>query len=148
MKAEYTMQRRTAVVVVSRSDAVFVTSPCLTLFSGDVWLVPELGGVLDKLDIHLNVWITICLDQRDKENDYCPKHERSVGFSSFRASPYMDFETSESVCVPDRFGVLPPLAGVRFLLSVLSASPLDMCLFSGSCGETGKAGVEGGWELS
>lgn len=62
----------------------------------------------------------------------------------------MDFETSGSVCVPDRFGVLPPLAGVgvRFLLSVLSASPLDMCLFSGSCGETGKAGVEGGWALS
>lgn len=57
----------------------------------------------------------------------------------------MDLETSGSVCVPDRFGVLPPLAGVgvRFLLSVLSASPLDMCLFSGSCGETGKAGVEG-----
>lgn len=72
MKAEYTMQQRTAVVVVLRSEAAFVASPCLTLFSGDVWLVPELGGVLDKLDIHLNVWITICLDQRDKENDYCP----------------------------------------------------------------------------
>lgn len=51
--------------------------------------------------------------------------------------------------MPDRLGVLPPLAGlgVRFLLSVLSASPLDMCLFSGSCGETGKAGVGGGWAL-
>lgn len=51
--------------------------------------------------------------------------------------------------MPDKLGVLPPLAGVgvRFLLSVLSASPLDMCLFSGSCGETGKAGVEGGWAL-
>ena len=47
--------------------------------------------------------------------------------------------------VPERFGVLPPLAGdiCTFLLSVLSASPLDMCLFSGSCGETGKAGVGG-----
>lgn len=61
----------------------------------------------------------------------------------------MDLETSGSVCVPDRFGVLPQLAGVdiKFLLSVLSASPLDMCLFSGSCGETGKAGVGGGWVL-
>lgn len=66
---------------------------------------------------------------------------------SFCVSPYIDLETSGSVCVPDRFGVLPPLAGVRFLLSILSASPLDMCLFSGSCGETGKAGVEGGWAL-
>lgn len=59
----------------------------------------------------------------------------------------MDLGTSGSVCVEDRFGVLPPLAGLRFLLSVLSASPLDMCLFSGSCGETGKEGVEGGWVL-
>lgn len=60
----------------------------------------------------------------------------------------MDLEMSGSVCVPDRLGVLPPLAGVgvRFL-SVLSASPLDMCLFSGSCGEAGKAGVEGSCAL-
>lgn len=69
--------------------------------------------------------------------------------SCFSVSPYMDFETSGSVCVPVRFGVLCPLAGigVRFLFSSLSASPLDMCLFSGSCGETGKAGVEGGGAL-
>lgn len=60
----------------------------------------------------------------------------------------MDLETSERGCVPDRFGVLPPLAGcVRLLLSVLSASPLDMCLFSGRWGETGKAGVGGGCTL-
>lgn len=56
-------------------------------------------------------------------------------------SPYMDFETSGSVCAPDRLLLL-------LLLSVLSASPLDMCLFSGSCGETGKAGVGGGWVAS
>lgn len=67
-----------------------------------------------------------------------------ITVSSFGASPYMDLETSGRVCVPDRFGVLPAPAGIRFLLSVLSASPLDMCLFSGSCGETGKAGVGGG----
>lgn len=35
-----------------------------TLLSRDFWLVPVLGGVLDKLDIHLNVWITICLDEK------------------------------------------------------------------------------------
>lgn len=39
----------------------------LTLLSGDVWLVPELGCVLDKLHIHLNVRIPICWDQRDEE---------------------------------------------------------------------------------
>ncbi len=121
----------------------------LTLLSGDVWLVPVLGGVLNKLNIHLNVWITICLDQRDMQNDYCRGHKPSGSLniiSPSSTSPYMDFETSGRVCVPDRFGVLPPLTGVgiRFLLSVLSASPLDMCLFSGSCGETEKAGVEDG----
>lgn len=52
----------------------------------------------------------------------------------------MDFETSGSVCAPDRLLLL--------LLSTLSASPLDMCLFSGSCGDTGKAGVGGGWVAS
>lgn len=51
---------------------------------------------------------------------------------------------SVEVCVPDRFGALLPPPAIRFLLSVLSTSPVDMCLFSGSCGETGKAGVEGG----
>lgn len=50
----------------------------LTLLSGDVWLVPELGRVLDKLDIHLNVWITICLDSGDRKNDNCRGHKRSV----------------------------------------------------------------------
>lgn len=39
----------------------------LTLLSGDVWLVPELGCVLDKLHIHLNVRIPICWNQRDEE---------------------------------------------------------------------------------
>lgn len=43
----------------------------LTLLSGDVWLVPVLGGVLDKLDIHLDVRITICLDKGDTDNDFC-----------------------------------------------------------------------------
>lgn len=125
---------------------VCLMSPTLTLLSGDVWLVPELGGVLDELDVHLNVWITICLDQRDKDEMSWRGHrhsERRTAMSCVFVSPYMDFETSGSACAPERFGVLPPLAGSRFLLSVLSASPLDMCRFSGSCGETGKAGSEG-----
>lgn len=63
------------------------------------------------------------------------------------ASPYMDLGSSGIECVPDRFGVLPPLTVVKLLLSTLSASPLDMCLLSGSCGDTGKAGVDGGWAL-
>lgn len=60
----------------------------------------------------------------------------------------MDFWTSVNVCVPDRFGALLPTPAIRFLLSVLSISPVDMCLFSGSCGDTGKAGVEGGRPMS
>lgn len=60
----------------------------------------------------------------------------------------MDFWTSVNVCVPDRFGALLPTPAIRFLLSVLSTSPVDMCLFSGSCGDTGKAGVEGGGPMS
>lgn len=61
--------------------------------------------------------------------------------------PYIDLETSGRACVPDRLGVLLTLIGIgiRFLFSILSASPLDMCRFSGSCGETGKAGVAGWW---
>lgn len=57
--------------------------------------------------------------------------QNKMEWTELHVSPYMDLETSESV--PVRFGVLPPLmgVGVRFLLSVLSASPLDMCLFSG-----------------
>lgn len=55
---------------------------------------------------------------------------------------------SVKVCVPDRFGALLPLPAIRFLLSVLSTSPVDMCLFSGSCGETGKAGVDGWGPMS
>lgn len=60
----------------------------------------------------------------------------------------MDLGTSEEVCVPDRFGALLPPPAIRFLLSVLSTSPVDMCLFSGSCGETGKPGVEGWGPIS
>ena len=31
----------------------------VTLLSGDVWLIPELGGVLHKLDVHLDVRVPI-----------------------------------------------------------------------------------------
>lgn len=54
----------------------------------------------------------------------------------------MDFGTSVEACVPDRFGALLPPPAIRFLLSVLCTSPVDMCLFSGSSGDTGKAGVK------
>lgn len=37
----------------------WVIDGSITLFSGDLRLVPELGRVLDKLDIHLDVWTTI-----------------------------------------------------------------------------------------
>lgn len=37
-------------------------SGALTLLSGDVRLVPVLGRVLNKLDVHLNVRIAICLE--------------------------------------------------------------------------------------
>lgn len=118
----------------------------LTLLSGDVRFVPELGGVLDKLHIHLNVWITICLDQEEKKTIHVEATNHPAVEISPHVSPYMDFEMSGSVCVPDRFGTLLPPA-IMFLFSVLSTSPLDMCLFSGSCGETGKMGIDGGWVL-
>ena len=61
----------------------FIAEDCLkrlmlTLLSRDVGLVPVLGGVLDKLDIHLNVWITICLDRGDRKNDNRRGHKHSV----------------------------------------------------------------------
>lgn len=42
----------------------FLNYATLTLLSGDVGLVPELRRVPDKLDIHLNVGVAICLDKR------------------------------------------------------------------------------------
>lgn len=49
---------------VRRQMSLWLLLCSLTLLSGDVRLVPELGRVLDKFDIHLYFWIAVCLDEK------------------------------------------------------------------------------------